>query len=205
MRNASEERGGRLVLYTAPSAELRERMRQRSRNLTRALQHVDRGAMAVAIAGMLRSLSPNRKVSDDEAKKSIAQFVAIVEGLPTWAVQRACHALSSGKVDGVSLDFLPTTARLRQVAESYCTPLWDEQVQLHKLLEAEVEERPPESERLRVGQGLRSLADALAANAAAMDPKPKPKRAPTNDELMAIYAKPKSAQSAEGEHQEAAE
>lgn len=159
VRNSLTLHGQHITLNRdiAPTARSRMQLRLRELNLWTSPQKINKSAHAIAIAEMLQCYP---SLARADAKAMTAKFVSEVADLPTWAVERACVAVRRGDAD-CSLDFPPATPRLRAIVLRYVQPVWAEQIELHKLLAAEVETRPPPAERERVTKGFQQLGELL--------------------------------------------
>jgi hypothetical protein len=88
-----------------------------------------------------------------------------MQGLPDWAVTRACDAIRAGTVADVSKDFPPSIPRVRDLAESYCAEYRMEQDKISDALQGQPFIEPPSpEERERVLVKIKTFADELRAD-----------------------------------------
>lgn len=166
------DEGGETLTYALPSESERERLASRDRQLSsilRAASDIPNGnsRIALAITAMFAGYL-NAKASD--AKAATAAYVKELGRYPAWAVERACMAVSSGSVSGLSPDFPPSAPRLAQVAQGYLDEHLQGKRKIQKVLSAKLVYQPSEGERERVHTGLVELADTLREKARFNDP-----------------------------------
>ena len=133
--------------------------------------------MAAAISLMLGGFGGS---TSGPAEHLTAIYVSEMRDLPLWAIVGACKAISRGEVEGASLDFKPSVARLRQAVRALMAP-WDEEMfHLREVLNAEA--LKPEDEDMR--KRTDALVGTFAAGLTAEPPRP------TLEELEAKLGRP---------------
>jgi hypothetical protein len=153
-----ERDGAKLVIHHDMTDEQRAKLKQRRDELKKSLTEHNRQQMAADIGAALGCYPQFAKLSADEAKKLIAKYVSEMRGIPTWAVSRACYQIRTGSADDISKDYIPTTIRIRELAQAIAKPMVSEVIQIERLLRAE-KYRPPATpeERERVKAGFATL------------------------------------------------
>lgn len=172
------ERIGRTVETTKPPDQhSRLVLRDRYNELLQGLGQGSRDArgVGIAVADLLRTFQKNP--TGDDAQRTVAKYVEVLADRPAWVVRRACEQIARGQVEGVSLDFPPTAARLRDVVNKLLEPFFVEATQIREVLTAQIRRNPNPEERERLGKLFADLAAELRGNAAAMDNR-KPAKAP---------------------------
>jgi hypothetical protein len=197
VRNTAEQRGEVTVLRAAIPHELRERMRTRLSRLLAGLQGGntdDLRRVGVAVAALLDCFPSLRRA---DARDVTAKFVSEVKDLPAWAVEKACAQMRRGEVSDVSVDFPPSTVRLRQVTVGIMAEPTQEAFDIRRLLTAEVEHQPTAEERERVTLGFKRLVGDLQRQRHEERAAAAPARtftAPSDDDLRRLYPKREAAE-----------
>jgi hypothetical protein len=193
LKSAALVQGTGLVLIEPLSQEMRHRLEQRQHTLRNSLQEGPRTDVAMAVTDLVQAMTTARNLGERQLQALVASYVKELSGLPAWAVQRACQAIARGQVEGASLDFPPTTARLRTVVEEYVAPAAEERHDIFRLLRAPVEYQASPEEKERVIAGWKKLQESMAESLR-MDAPAKPKPPPmTDEELVAHYRRPAKA------------
>lgn len=118
----------------------------------------DRGQILQVLAVLFTSY-PAAAVSDDTAKTRIKTYLEALSDRPAWAIKRAAERWLKGDVSGVerkTLDFPPSTARLRELATECMSPVNLELAALQKLTRAKVVKPIDPEERRRAIERLTS-------------------------------------------------
>lgn len=114
---------GRRVLRVQPNAAERQMLDQRGRLLAEHLAPAKRGDAARAVNGLLLSFGSSRAAGEEEAAAVLTQYVKVLEGMPIWAIKRACGRFERGEVEPSEVQgkldraFAPSTAQLYAVVE----------------------------------------------------------------------------------------
>lgn len=138
----------------------------------------DQIRVGAAIAEMLDGFSSLRNI---DRRGLVAGFVTDLQSLPAWAVENACGKVRRGEVEGMSLDFAPSTPRLFALAKAELEPLSAENAKIGATLRLVAYKGPSEEERQRIGAKFTALADELRATGGE-----KPK-APSLNEFLAAH------------------
>lgn len=97
---------------------------------------------------------PASSVDDDVGAARIGVYVKALLGLPLFAIERSVDDYVAGRVDRKNQSFMPTPAELSERARWHRSGYLQQRYECHKLLTAQVEERPPpldaEERRARV-------------------------------------------------------
>lgn len=142
----------RPIATTLPSAELRQAIKARAESIRRALLPLERSMAEKeragrAVAAMLSGWV-NARVADPAAK--VAAYVATLGDLPCWVVERVCHDVARGHVEGLDPDFPPSAARLHQLGEEAISRLRKEAADLHAVATARLEVIASPDQRQRI-------------------------------------------------------
>lgn len=149
------------ILLVPIPAIVRGRLEQRKLELERSLAPCPKSEhqkVAKLIAGMLGAFGGN---SGGSPEAVVAKYVHVLADLPAWAVAAACEALERGEVEGASLDFRPSAARVRDSARVLLAPWLEELAQIRSTLEMPALEPEDEEMRQRVGKLFSDLAGKL--------------------------------------------
>lgn len=147
-------------LPTVAERQALERRQARLRILARGAggSDTDKRRSAAAIAAMLAGFPSLR---NGDTRGMVAGYVADLQSLPAWAIERACERVRRGEVAGLSLDFAPPSPRLYQIAAAELVPLRTEERQIAETLAMQPRGGIPSEERGRVGEKLNALRDHL--------------------------------------------
>lgn len=138
------------ILLVPIPVEFRRQLKARQSALEQALAphaKADQQQLAKAIAGTLGSFGGS---SGGSVEAVVAKYLHVLEDVPAWAIVLACQALERGEVDGASLDFRPSAARVRDTARALMAPWREEWHQIKTTLEAETMEPQDEAMRARI-------------------------------------------------------
>ena len=170
VRSGGHYQGSQLLTDNLPTPADRQALGVRARALVSALKMSNVGEKAQSIGSMLACWRDTLWGGADDPnarRKVIGKFVQEVDGIPTWAVQRACDTIRMGNAPskigdadlGISMAFPPSTVSVRKLAESYTNPFRKELTDIGDVLRAKkIEHAVPEAERESVKAGLTSLA-----------------------------------------------
>lgn len=152
MNRAEPGERGELLLDNPLPPAIRSALDHRAGVLRGALRKPGRDehtAIMSAVVQMLGSFRSSGGTKDDP-RAVAAKYVEVLADLPLWAIQRVCKAVERGLVEGISLDFPPSTARLRAAVEEEVEPIWTEGLQIGRLCRAQIKRKisAEESERL---------------------------------------------------------
>lgn len=181
---------GQRALRVALPDELRSRIGRRIEALNKALEPARPSDVASTIARLLAGFGAAR-ATGDEAKVVVAQYVAELKDLPLWTIEAGCHALARGQVAGQSLDFPPSTARVRQSCEEFAHKVRSERLELSAALQAK--SSPPlidPNMRRQIGAGMRALGESLSVFEAQQTPRRDEDKPLGDDDLRALYPAP---------------
>jgi hypothetical protein len=90
------------------------------------------------IAGLMISFRSSRTISAGEAQATVREYGAILKGLPVWAIKEGFRRVKSGEVEGVSLDFPPSAARLKTVVVEVMRPMLADRYAARTVLDARI-------------------------------------------------------------------
>jgi hypothetical protein len=122
-----------------------------------------------AIAEMLHGFEAWKAKSravDQDKQDSIGWYVHELRDMPLFAIEAACQDVRQNRVPDLKPDFPPSSARMVALARGYAEAARKEHG-LVKVLLSVTTARGPElsmDRSVRVGEGLRSLADGFMAN-----------------------------------------
>lgn len=154
----------------AERGALERRQRQLARMAQGAMGDAERRRAAVAIAAMLDGFMRNRNLELKAKQAMIAGYVTDLQALPVWAIEGACERVRHGDVEGMSLDFAPTSARLYQLTMVEMVPLRVEEQKIAAALALQPRGGIPAEERERVAAKFQDLSTELRGR----QEKPKP-------------------------------
>lgn len=114
--------------------------------------------VAIRIGEMFFSF-PSVKMDASTAKKTTAAYVAKLQYLPFWAIERGCC-----ECEKRDCPFPPSAGELLSACERAVKSAWDESSDLRKILEAQVYHEPSEGERARIKAGFDKLLADIRLN-----------------------------------------
>lgn len=124
---------GKMIIDEPISSIDREIIARRMRDLTPGLAPARRGDIAQQVTALFAGFRESRFADDDEAQATVAQYVRTLEGLPFFAIARACLRFARAEVKPeevraktLAVDRAPDCTHLRIVAEKIARPHWDE-------------------------------------------------------------------------------
>jgi len=161
--SGAETHGAITVLLPGKELDAGERSQIEGRlsTLRRSLAHRDNQPIAKALAKLMASYSSARG-SDDDARSTIAAYVAVLGDLPPWAVEEACQAWVRGGYGATASAFVPSAAQLRDAASHIYAKFKNEADDLERVLSARMTPIT-DAERRRVSTGFDRLrADLIA-------------------------------------------
>jgi len=156
------------MLPVLPTGEQRGLLMSRQRELLTNLAPGKSTEIAKAVAQMLLGFGAG---SSDEkgAKARLTTYVAALQHLPLWAVQRACNRFARGDVmpeevgeKHLTRGFAPSTAQVHMIASKIIQHFRDEAADIREVLRARLVHRPSAAEQAKVAEGLKTLAADLA-------------------------------------------
>lgn len=137
----------------APTAEQREVLKIRGREIADGLKPADGNQARTVISALVNRLlvtyPQSERVSEQDARAAIAGYVDALADLPLWAVNAACQGWIRGEADGDNR-FRPSAAELRTLAQRKLMPFRQEVEQIRRILTAQVYRDPTQEERDRV-------------------------------------------------------
>lgn len=154
-----EDNGRALVGGLAPKA--RAALVSRRQELAAAFRPASQDDLEREIASLMASFHSARSVSATEARVTVRKYATDLEGLPLWAVRKACNAITRGMVEGLSRDFPPAAPRLVDIVEGVMKHHRKEADQLRMILDAREESTVSPAERARVGEKVIALAASM--------------------------------------------
>ena len=163
---------GKMVLRNPLSDHNRQRLIQRRADLRKSICDKNYDQKMADIGAMLRCFRPYLTISEAEVKKIITSYVVELNGVPTWAVSRACYQIRTGGAPDISQDHPPSTIRVRVLAMSIAQPSITEIIQIERLLAARTYVPPATPEqRAKVNEEFGKLVRDLTVKAkVASDP-----------------------------------
>lgn len=180
--------GGAAESARLPSASERQALEARRRALAvmaraASMSDADKRKAGAAIAEMLDGFLRFRNLDLESKQAMIAGCVADLVALPAWAIARACQRIRRGEVDGMSLEFPPTSPRLYQVAMGELAALRGEERRIEAVLKLLPRGGVPGEERARVGEKFSAFAAELRAETGRPTP-----MAPTPEAMALVEA-----------------
>lgn len=152
---------GKRWLRAEPHTGLRRKLVTRLTTINDMMVPAGAREIATAIKEMFVGF-PSMRVAGDDAKVIVGKYTKDLEDLPLWAVQGACARVNRGSVEGASLDFAPSSARVRQVALEIATPLRAERTKISDVLQGvPVTKKLTAAEREYVRRGFEQLGKEL--------------------------------------------
>lgn len=155
-------------LPTVLERQMLDRRRAELAQLLRPACHTreDQLRIGAAIAEMLDGFSSLRNV---DRRGLVAGFVTDLQNLPAWAVENACGKVRRGEVEGLSLDFAPSSPRLFSLAAAELVPLKAEDFCIAATLRLVAYSGPTAEEQSRVAEKFRALAESLSVQTSKAD------------------------------------
>jgi hypothetical protein len=155
-------------LSRRPEAGERAKLVARHKVLVQWLTTSDRKKIGAAIGEMLLGYAKFQLLKSDEStleafQEIVAKFVSELNGVPTFAVLRACHAIRTGQGGSdISLVHPPSTIAVYVLAQSFARPTRIEEGHIRIALHGAVQEPTVTPEQRQVVAGkLRRMADEL--------------------------------------------
>lgn len=153
---------GRLQLVNVPTAAQRNVLRARWTDLRNHMQNMNNQIVVAALIELFGCYR-NGLRAGEEPRTVALKYLRELDGLPTWAIVRACEQIRGGAFDELKT-YPPSTIALRQIAKGYCEVPLTEMHQIAEVLQGEAApEAISEAEKDRVHGLLRGLADELRA------------------------------------------
>jgi hypothetical protein len=136
---------GSITLRRALAKREKDELAARMGELRKWLQPAENThKIAQDVSAMLMGFG-GPSTTKDEAEMIVTQYVAALQGLPYWAVARACMRFASGMVTAEELGetlvrgFRPSTAQLAVVARKFIEPLTEEVAKVSAVIIARAE------------------------------------------------------------------
>lgn len=150
----------------APTADQRQLLKHRGRELTDSLHSMDekqaKEAIAALVSRLLLTYPQSHRGKQDESEQLVGVYVEALIDLPLWAVHAACQGWIRGEADGDNR-FRPSAAELRKLAQRKCIPFRQELEQIKRILNAKIHNEPTPEERQRVLERFQTvLADTMS-------------------------------------------
>jgi hypothetical protein len=116
----------------------------------------ERTRLAWALSRMLAGFNDYKSI---DVEMTITTYVTELSSLPFWSIESAIFDIQRGRVEGLSPDFRPTTARIYQIAEEKLEKIRVEKARIEIVLKARVEDSPPRDpqELLRIEAQMKTL------------------------------------------------
>jgi hypothetical protein len=158
-RNCSFEEAGETKLFRPLHPTIRATLTQRAVALRAALDHDSPNLKAAAVADMLGSYDPRRKVTP-ETESELRKWLADLSAFPTWAVERACAIVKAGYRDDISPIYRPTTIQVARLCRDAVANDSVELRQIECMLNAKLEgEELSEEQRAALGAKVKTFAE----------------------------------------------
>lgn len=155
VRRDRDPETGKMIIEQPLSADERHMIDQRLQTLAGPLAPAKRREIAAVIAQNFTGLGGEKIGSDEELAAIVTQYVKVMEGLPLFAVTRACLRFARGEVTADELGekelrkgMRPPTSFLRIVAEKIARSYWDEASLGSMLLHAKIAPSAPSEEQM---------------------------------------------------------
>jgi hypothetical protein len=147
----------------APSVAERQALEVRAADLD-ATEHPATDREIVAWVTRLFSGLGHARADVDEARCKVETYVAVLRGVPLWALREAVLGFLRGSVPGQSREFAPPTAALQAEIARLTLPFREEQAKIRAVLAADVYREPTAEEKARVHERMqRIMADLCGA------------------------------------------
>lgn len=158
------EDSGEKMLVRLPTAQERERLQARREQLVRVLRPIsmaveDKRTAARALASLFAGYPSLRNAS---AEDMLTAYIAHLQDLPLFAIQRACDDVIHRRIKGLDPDWPPASPRIYEVAERYASRVYLEKLPFDHALSIRLALPPPDPARSeKVRAKLQELAEAL--------------------------------------------
>lgn len=150
----------RLQLVNVLTAAEREILKRRWIELRDHLRNLNKQIVVAALIELFGCYRNVLKAGED-AREVAMKYLRELDGLPTWAIVRACEQIRGGGYDEHK-SWPPSTIALRGIVRSYCDLPQQEMHQIAEVLQGEAApEAVSDAEKDRVHGLLRGLADDL--------------------------------------------
>lgn len=116
----------------------RGRLSNRLLLLSGCLNAAGKDELRLEVAKLMAAYPSMRNTSTVDGVALVHQYAEALAGAPTWAVRDACKAVMKGAVPDINPDFVPSSARLRQLVDGYVSAAHQEARNINLLLEAPV-------------------------------------------------------------------
>lgn len=162
--------GAKGVIHRPVSDGDRKLLQEHRIGLRKYLSDHNRSLIGSYVSGMLGCYTQFLSFSREESERFVVKYVQELQGVPTWAVGRACYNIRTNRAEGVSMVHPPSTMMVRHAAEKLAEPFRIQAAQIDNIMAAEpyVEPLGP-AERKMMQERLEGLVRHLAS-AADVDP-----------------------------------
>lgn len=144
----------------APRAVERQALEARLAELAGRDQPATEREIGAWLTRLFRGLAHARADVDD-AKGVIETYLAVLRGVPLWALREAVLRFLAGSVPRPDSRFAPSSAELRSEALRLAAPFRAERAKIAAILHADVYREPTPEERERVHSRMKALLDEL--------------------------------------------
>ncbi len=162
------EGGGDVEAAAVPSPAERAALQHRLDVLRGALVPAGHAAAAARVGAAVSDMLGGGYASlqNVDRKQHVAGYVAALQDLPAWAVERACSAVRKGQVEGLDPDWPPTHARMHQIAERETATVHAERKQIEAVLALRLPQTADEAQRARMALAAQAWLDRSDPKAA---------------------------------------
>lgn len=175
----------------APDAHTLAALQARTGELNASLAPAPAADVSTTLTRFLATFDTVRG-SPDEAQRLLDLHVAVLAGLPLWAIRQACFDWSRGVVPDSKPQFVPAPGELRRIALAKVAPFGAERHAIAKVLSARVVDDPtPEARQTALERWEAMRPHILSARPANEAPRPDaeaPLKPLSHDERMAVLA-----------------
>lgn len=135
--------GGRMPASHDPSPGQRKALETRAAVLDRSLSPADANDMRKPIAAMLLPFTIGKQ-ADADAFIRVQGYIVALEGMPLWAVERACAAALRGDVGASRPEYAPMPPVIRRACEDLIYEASKERREIRDVLKAVVYKPAPD-------------------------------------------------------------
>lgn len=137
-----------------------------------------------AIAEMLDGYTSLRGI---DRSGLVAGFVTDLQSLPAWAIELACGKVRRAEVDGLSLNFAPSTPQMFALVRKEIEPLREEERRIAAVLLLEPRREPDEAEQQRMAEKAQAWLDRTDPTARQIAAGAVNRKPPSIEELLTAH------------------
>lgn len=141
---------------SAPSAAERQALETRVAEIDGREQAATDREIGAWIVRLFDGLGHTR-ADVNEARRIHETYIAVLRGVPLWALREAVLGFLRGGVPGQSREFAPPTAALQAEIARLTLPFRQERAKIRAVLAADVYREPSDEEKARVHERMRQI------------------------------------------------